>query len=258
MRDVNHTRDEERAQATQARAWRLLVTGGLAIVYLVLWAGGAGHYLFVGAVTAERNWLASAFLIVAGALVLSTTISRADFLRLLAVAVCGLLIELCGVYYGLPFGRYAYTGVLQPVVFGVPVVMACAWVTLVAYVKQAISHLSLPSWAGAFVAAAWMTAIDLVIDPLAANQLDYWRWAERGVYYGIPLSNFAGWFVASFSIFALLGRSWRANLWHRLVGASIILFFALVAVSFRLWTAAAVGFALCALDVLLYTKRRRS
>jgi uncharacterized membrane protein len=277
---LNHTGDEDeqgraaQAQATparatlaraiqawagQARAWRRFLIAALVFTYAVLWAGGAGHYLFVGAVDAERNWLASAFLIVAGAIVLCTTASRAEFLRLVAVACCGLLVEWCGVRYGVPFGRYAYTGVLRPAIFGVPVVMACAWMTLVAYVRQALliaGRPALPPWAGALVAAAWMTSIDLVIDPLAANQLGYWRWVERGVYYGIPASNFAGWFVVSLTLFALLRRRPpRPNLTHRLLGASIVLFFTLIALSFQLWGAALVGCALCAVDVLLYARR---
>lgn len=262
MRDLNHTRGEdERAEATRAGVWRRAALVALAVVYAVLWAGGVGHYLFVGAVEAEQSWLASAFLAVAGAIVLCATASRGELVCLCAVAAFGLLVELCGVSYGVPFGRYAYTGVLRPTLFGVPVVMAFAWVTLVAYVQQAVLHLRLPTWAGALAAAAWMTAIDLVIDPLAANQLGYWRWVERGNYYGIPLTNFAGWFVTSLSIFALLQRRrqpWRANLSHCLTGASIILFFTLIALSFRLWAAALVGFVLCALDVLLYARRRRT
>lgn len=256
MRELNGTREGVEANSTSADVWRRVGVGALAAAYVVLWAGGAGHYLFVGAVDAEQSWLASAFLAVAGAIVLSTT-SRADFARLVAAACFGLLVELCGVHYGWPFGRYVYTGVLQPVVFGVPVVMACAWLALVAYVRQGTLRARLPRWTGALVAAAWMTTIDLVIDPLAANQLGYWLWAERGGYYGIPLSNFAGWFAASLCIFALLRASaCRANLWHRLTGASIILFFTLIALSFQLWTAALVGFALCAFDVLLYARRR--
>lgn len=259
MRDVNHTReDDERADATRAGAWRPVALVALSVAYVVLWAGGVGHHLFVGAVAAEQAWLASAFLAVAGAIVLCTTASRREFLWLVAVACFGLLVEWCGVHYGLPFGRYAYTGTLQPVVSGVPFVMTCAWLALVAYVKQGLLRARLPPWRGAFVAAAWMTAIDLVIDPLAANQLGYWRWAERGGYYGIPLSNFAGWFIVSLAIFALLrGSEWGANIWHRLTGASIILFFTLIALSYHLWLAALVGLVLCAFDVWLYARRRR-
>ncbi|HEX8456745.1 MAG TPA: carotenoid biosynthesis protein [Pyrinomonadaceae bacterium] len=249
---------DDKARLARPRAWRRFVTAALLFVYVVLWAGGAGRYLFVGTVDADETWLASLFLTVAGALVLSTAASRRDFLTLVAVAIAGLFIELCGARYGVPFGRYAYTGVLRPCVFGVPVVMAFAWTTLVAYVRQALSNLNLPWWAFALAAAAWMTLIDLVIDPLAANQLGYWRWTERGAYYGIPLTNFAGWFVSSLLIFALAGRARRTNAAHRFTGASIVLFFTLVALSFQLWTAALVGFALCASDALLRARQRLS
>jgi uncharacterized membrane protein len=243
------------ADMFRAGVWRRSVLAALVCAYMVLWLGGVGHYLFVGAVAAEQNWLASAFLAVAGLIVLLTAGSRGMMLRLFAVAGFGLLIELCGVRVGLPFGRYSYTGVLQPEIFGVPVVMACAWMVLVAYVKGMLRHLDLQAWSGALVAAVWMTAIDLVIDPLAANQLGYWRWVVRGSYYGIPLSNFAGWFIASLAIFALFREHWRPHPWASATGASIILFFTLIALSFHLYTAALIGFGLCAVHFLVFFKR---
>jgi putative membrane protein len=195
--------------------------------------------------------------LVAGLIVLLAATSRRVALQLVAVAALGFVFELCGVRYGLPFGRYAYTGVLQPAIFGVPLVMAFAWMALVAYLRQALLRLNVGACGGALVAAVWMTTIDLVIDPLAANQLGYWRWVERGSYYGIPLSNFVGWFVCSLSIFVLLRRQkWQPNLWHRLAGVSIILFFTLIALSFHLFIAALVGLGLCAVHFLLFFKRQ--
>jgi Carotenoid biosynthesis protein len=52
--------------------------------------------------------------------------------------------------------------------------------------------------------AAWMTAIDLLIDRLAAVALGYWRGAAPGAYYGIPARNFLGWFIVSLLIFAMV------------------------------------------------------
>jgi hypothetical protein len=43
-----------------------------------------------------------------------------------------------------------------------------------------------------------------------------------------------------------------------LTGASIILFFTLIALSFQLYAAALVGFALCAADVLIGVVRQKS
>jgi putative membrane protein len=32
----------------------------------------------------------------------------------------------------------------------------------------------------------------------------YWKWARRGVYRGIPLTNYLGWFVTGLGVMALL------------------------------------------------------
>jgi len=256
QRDAIRRADEEPRGANARWRWRRVALAALGAAYVVLWLGGVGHYLFIGAVAAEQNWLASAFLAVAGLIVLLSATSRDDSIRLLIIAGCGLLFEWCGVRFGLPFGRYAYTGVLQPTIFGVPVVMAFAWMVLAAYVQQMRGRLNLQSWIGALAAAAWMTAIDLVIDPLAANQLGYWRWVGRGSYYGIPLSNFAGWFVCSFLLFVTFRQPGGANLWATLAGASIILFFTLIALSFHLFTAAFIGFGLCVVHFLICFERK--
>lgn len=242
-----------RADVPRANMWRRILFAVLSGAYVVLWVGGVGHYLFVGAVRPEQAALASVFLSLAGLLVLLTAKTGRAALSLVVVAALGLGFELCGVRYGLPFGRYAYTGALPPTIFGVPLVMAFAWMTLVAYLKQSLGRLNIGAWGGALLAAAWMTTIDLLIDPLAANQLGYWRWAEAGRYYGIPASNFVGWFVCSLSIFALFRQRWPPNLWHRLTGVSIILFFALIALSFHLYLPALIGFGLCAADFLLHS-----
>lgn len=237
--------------ATRANVWRRILFALLSCAYVVLWVGGVGHYLFIGAVRPEQTALASVFLSLSGLLVLLTATTGRVALSLIVVAALGLGFELCGVRYGLPFGHYAYTGALQPTIYGVPLVMAFAWMTLVAYLKQSLGHLNVGAWGGALLAAVWMTTIDLLIDPLAANQLGYWRWVEAGRYYGIPASNFVGWFVCSLSVFALFRQRWPPNLWHRLTGVSIILFFAFIALSFHLYLPALIGFGLCAADFLL-------
>jgi putative membrane protein len=99
-----------------------------------------------------------------------------------------------------------------------------------------------------------MTSIDLVIDPVAAGPLAYWRWESVGPYYGIPWSNFAGRFLVSAAIFALLRADrarWRHNPWALHIGASIILFFTVIAASYALWLCTAVGILLIALHALM-------
>jgi putative membrane protein len=127
-------------------------------------------------------------------------------------------------------------------VFGVPLVVGGAWMILIAWVRQ----LAIPVWAGAIV----MTLFDLVIDPLAANTLGYWKWTTAGPYYGVPLSNFAGWFCVSFLILALpRGRPPR-GLGVILTGCSILIFFALVGIAHHYVAPALNGLLICAAGYL--------
>lgn len=229
----------------------LLLLGG-ALAYGVMWAGGIGHYVIAGRPPLDAPWAASLFLLLAGVLVLWTS-PRRDWLGLGAAALLGFFSEIHGVKYGVIFSPYVYTEVLQPQLFGVPLVMFSAWLVLLAYTRQMLAPLQLPPWLESVAASAWMTAIDLVIDPLAANQLGYWRWEQRGAYYGIPWQNFAGWFVVSLVIFVLVRQRWQPNVWARLVGLSITIFFTAIALGFGLWLAGIVGLALCGVHAgLLY------
>jgi putative membrane protein len=125
---------------------------------------------------------------------------------------------------------------------------------LIAYVKGMLRPRRLSFGVEVVVASAWMTAIDLVIDPVAAGPLRYWQWQAAGPYYGIPWSNFAGWFVVSAVIFALLrvdATPWRDNRWAVHVGASIVVFFTIIAFSYALWLGGAAGVLLLVLHWLV-------
>ena len=228
----------------------------LIVTYAVMWIGGVGHYALDGGQPhlLEAPWAASVFLTLAGLLVIVTA-RGSDLIGLLAVALLGFTAEIIGVRYGFIFGPYRYTDVLQPQFLDTPLVMLSAWMVLVAYCRQMLIALKLPRLIEAALAALWMTAIDLVIDPLAANQLGYWRWAQPGGYYGIPLQNFAGWFVVSFTIFIMFSqrppkipleiRTWQKNQTARYVGLSIVLFFTVIALSYGLGLAGSIGLGLC-------------
>lgn len=226
--------------------------------YVVLWLGGGAQHWRAGGVQPAQNWLAALFLLLAGVIVLLSTPTTRDLLWLASVALFGFAVEVIGVRYRLPFGAYRYTDVLTPQLFGVPLVMAAAWMTLAAYVKQMLARLRLPAWMEALLAALWLTVIDLIIDPLAARQLDYWRWADTtGLYYGIPITNFIGWFVTGLLAFLLFRHRCAVNFWARRVGLSIILFFTLLACAHGLRMAALIGGGLCALHVAVQYLVRR-
>jgi putative membrane protein len=190
-------------------------------------------------------------LALAGALVLISS-RRKDWSGLFIAAALGFLAEIVGVRTGIIFSPYRYTDVLQPQFMGAPVVMLCAWMTLVAYCRQLVLPLNLPWMIEAILAALWMTAVDLLIDPLAADRLNYWRWERPGAYYGIPLHNFAGWFGVSLFIFLVSHRNPAPNPVARWVGMSIALFFTFIAFSFGLILVGCVGLSLAALGLALY------
>jgi putative membrane protein len=88
-----------------------------------------------------------------------------------------------------------------------------------------------------------MTYIDLTVDPVATLAFDYWRWTRPGFYYGIPASNYAGWFLVSALLLSAAGPR-RPNAAAAVVGAAVMLFFGLVALAHGLWTPAVFAFVL--------------
>ena len=116
------------------------------------------------------------------------------------------VVEHVGTTYGAPFGRYAYTGLLRPTVRGVPAIVPLAWFAMALPARET-AHAALGTRstrsrrvvAGALCLTAW----DLFLDPQMVGE-GYWRWARRGRYRGIPLSNFVGWFVTGLVVMTAL------------------------------------------------------
>lgn len=231
--------------STRLSRLRRVALAAAVSLFALLWVGGVVSQ-WTGGAGKDEGWLASLFLLNAGLIVLLGERTTAGALRLAAVALIGFAVEAAGVRIGLPFGEYVYTGVLWPQVLGVPAVMGFAWMALVAFACDFAWRLRLAPWVAVVCAAGLTTATDLVIDPLAANVLGYWSWSRGGAYYGIPFSNFAGWFVTALVACSVLGARGRPNFWAAIVGAAIVLFFASGALANSLFTVALVGLALCA------------
>jgi putative membrane protein len=238
---------------------RKVILTALAGAYVALWVGGVSAHILQGGPPTDAQWAAPVFLFLAGLIALVTA-SPANLGGLLAAAGIGFIAEYVGVSYGFLFGRYVYTGTLQPLLLGVPLVMACAWMILFAYVKQMLLPFKLSKLTEMTISGVWMVAIDLLIDPLAANRLGYWRWIETGAYYGVPARNFLGWFLVSFMIFGIVRQHPQSDLWARSVGLSILLFFTVIALAYQLALAAGVGLVLSLVHLALAViiRRRRA
>jgi uncharacterized membrane protein len=111
---------------------------------------------------------------------------------------------------GFPFGHYHFTDVMGPKLFGIPVLLAlaywgigyAAWTVALLILRyddrrlQGTRVLALP-----LLASVTMTAWDLAMDP-AWSMLDHaWIWHDGGPYFGVPISNFFGWFLTAFAYY---------------------------------------------------------
>jgi len=126
---------------------------------------------------------------------------------LLAVTTLGgLAVEAVGVGTGFPFGAYAYTDSLPPRILGVPWVIPLAW-TMMAYPALIVGRrISASPRAGVLAAAAAFATWDLYLDPQMVDA-GHWVWSGGGpALLGIPLTNYAGWFLTGLVMMALLWR----------------------------------------------------
>ena len=109
-------------------------------------------------------------------------------------------IEYLGATTGFPYGEFSYEVSLGPMLFEtIPYALPLFFIPLVVN-SYLLCLLLLGEYAkAAFVripaVAATVVAVDLVLDP-AAVALGFWEFAEGG-FYGVPLSNYAGWVLSA-------------------------------------------------------------
>lgn len=210
--------------AVGAELWRRgrLQMGPAGVTLFAAWLA-----LMVAVPHAARSGVASALpvavsLAVAAqtGLVLRLLLSTWRPRKVIAVCAAALALAWCLEYAGLrtgwPFGEYAYTKWLGPRIGGVPVQVPAAWLmmlplgwgvaeTVTGYLDDARAPGR--SWrrfaAFALISGLAVTAWDLFLDPqmVAWNA---WQWKTPGVYFGIPMLNFAGWTCAAALITSVL------------------------------------------------------
>jgi isopentenyl-diphosphate delta-isomerase len=112
------------------------------------------------------------------------------------LGIYALLIESLAIFTGFPYGHFGYSELLGAKLFGVtPWTVFLAWTPLIiganAVARTVIRNLFVRILATAAIA----TAFDLVLDP-GAVKLGFWQYAGEHWYYGVPVSNFAGWLIS--------------------------------------------------------------
>jgi uncharacterized membrane protein len=222
---------------------------------LVLYAGGRLLELRSGGVptltiVALQVLAAGLFALVHGAL----TYRPRGILAFVGLSVVvGAFFESLSLRTGFPFGHYYFTGVMGPQLFHLPILLVLAYIGM-GYASWVLGFAILGNMGRpvcgrqvftlplicSFIMVAW----DLALDPVWANVAVAWVWKDGGPFFGVPVSNFLGWFLTVYVIyqlFALYLRNrvmppqapghWRLPIFFYAVTAASNLLFALPAFS---------------------------
>lgn len=167
-------------------------------------------------------------------------------LAILTIGIFSLGIEMIGVLTGFPYTPFTYGTAIGAKLGVIPWTVFFAWPPLVfgvwAFTKQHWPKRAL------VLAPLLLVVVDLVLDPVNTG-LGFWVWATEGIYYGVPLLNFAGWLFsgtigilllrlffpkglpvgAAYSVFLILLFATSAALWMRMwipviIGVSYLVF----------------------------------
>ena len=124
--------------------------------------------------------------------------------------------ENLSVMTGFPFGNYHYT--LTPQLFYVPVFIGFAyfgigfvsWMTANTILDRADEQLDLRTRPGRtntfalpLLAGAVMTMFDVGIDSISSTVRNAWVWEDSGGVFGVPFTNYLGWWFVTWSFFQL-------------------------------------------------------
>lgn len=128
------------------------------------------------------------------------------------------ILENASILTGFPFGHYHYTDLLGPKLFLVPLLIGPAYVAT-GYLAWVLSNVligdvrrgasAFTTFAVPFVGAFLMAMWDVCFDPTFSTVRHFWIWEQGGGYFGVPLTNYLGWFFTVYvflQLFALVIR----------------------------------------------------
>jgi|Deesub1362A_J573_1020465.scaffolds.fasta_scaffold00922_16 putative membrane protein len=129
---------------------------------------------------------------------------------LFTISVVSYTYEKIGMITGLPYGQYRYN--FGHMLFEVPVEVLVAYST-VGYTSYVLGRIILSRYrleskrdlltvplAGTFIMLSW----DLCMDPLASTVAGLWVWETGGAYFGVPITNFFGWALNTFTFYFIV------------------------------------------------------
>lgn len=163
----------------------------------------------------------------------------------------GLILYLCeiiGANTGIVYGNFVYNETWKPAVLGTPMIMLFVWATLIVESYTLASSFFKSSFAKILMTSVFLVVLDLVIDPGAVH-LGMWHWHTGGIWYGIPLSNYIGWFflgiLGALMLDALIKKNYFIHKTPLLVMYSYtVAFWTVYTFLHTMYWASAIGFVL--------------
>lgn len=201
---------------------------GASIIAIVAWCGLTSFAIL--SPTSEFARMASFMAIVAlvaFCLVHSTRrlgIGHTLVLFALAVVIAN-IYENLSIATGFPFGSYVHTAASGPKIFQVPIIVGPIFYS-VGYIAWTLATMILGEpgrpqdrlryWGIPVVAAFIVTGWDICSDPIGATIGRQWIFAKSGAYYGVPLANYLGWYLCTWTFFQAwsIYLSSKADLTH--------------------------------------------
>lgn len=160
------------------------------------------------------EWANTVFLIAAGALGGFYFFRQYHWLGLffsLFIISSTILIEWLGVKFGWFFGHYFYNPDFGLYIADIPLTIGTAWLMVIATthaIAYPISQVLKPGILRfifyCLIGAIAAVIMDLILDPVSTEIKEYWVWHGEGSYYGVPFSNFMGWFFIALALHGLL------------------------------------------------------
>ncbi len=171
---------------------------------------------------------------------------KRSVLFLLWGSAIGAVAELLGTQTGVPFGAYEYTDYLGAKIAGhVPWFIPPSWyaVSILAYDlarRMKVGRMATVVWGAVF-----MVLWDVALDPAMSKAFPFWTYETEGFFFGMPLTNWAGWFVTSLVIVwgfdRLLGGLDSAPSWAPVLYALNVIFPVLICLLYGLPLAGVIG-----------------
>lgn len=120
---------------------------------------------------------------------------------LIVGCVVGAAAELIGTQTGFPFGPYSYGDFLGAKIAGhVPWLIPPSWYAIALVSLDLGRRLGLGRLGRIGAVALFMVLWDVALDPAMNHAFPFWKYDVGGVFFGMPLVNWAGWALTSVMI----------------------------------------------------------